>query len=129
MCTFIHYYCLDGDGAFLMHMGGAAITGSLQPKNLKHILLNNGVHDSVGSQPTVGFGADIEAIVRGCGYTFYEFSSGIKDLEMKMISLSRRVGSCFLQILLNIDEGDVPGRPKEDLNSLKELFMKNIIRP
>jgi len=42
-------YCIDGDGALLMHLGGLAIIGNQEPKNFKHILINNGSHDSVGA--------------------------------------------------------------------------------
>ena len=62
-----HIACLDGDGAFIMHTGGAAIIGSLAPRNLLHFVLNNGAHDSVGGQDTVGFRIDIPAIARACG--------------------------------------------------------------
>jgi phosphonopyruvate decarboxylase len=48
------FICLDGDGATIMHLGGLALIGSRGPTNLTHILLNNGVHDSVGAQPTAG---------------------------------------------------------------------------
>ncbi len=46
--------CLDGDGSAIMHMGNFATIGKAQPHNLKHVVLNNGVHDSVGGQPTAG---------------------------------------------------------------------------
>ena len=48
-------YCLDGDGAAIMHMGAMAAIGQNGPSNLKHILFNNGAHDSVGGQPTENF--------------------------------------------------------------------------
>jgi len=41
-------YCLDGDGAVLMHTGSLGIIGDLAPPNMKHIIINNGAHDSVG---------------------------------------------------------------------------------
>ena len=47
-------YCFDGDGAVLMHMGSLAVIGSLHPANYVHVVFNNGAHDSVGGQPTVG---------------------------------------------------------------------------
>jgi phosphonopyruvate decarboxylase len=47
-------FCFDGDGSALMHLGSYAIAGSLSPKNLKIIVFNNGAHDSVGGQPTIG---------------------------------------------------------------------------
>ena len=61
-------YCLDGDGATIMHMGALAITGSRKQKNFVHMVLNNGAHDSVGGQPTAGFDIDLVQIALGCGY-------------------------------------------------------------
>ena len=45
-------FCLDGDGAVLMHLGSLAIIGTQAPPNLRHVVINNGAHDSVGGQPT-----------------------------------------------------------------------------
>ena len=59
----------DGDGALLMHMGGMAIIGDYCPKNLVHIVFNNGAHDSVGGQPTVGQRIAIESIAKAVGYS------------------------------------------------------------
>ncbi|MCH7226415.1 phosphonopyruvate decarboxylase [Haloferula sp. A504] len=61
--------CLDGDGAGLMHMGSLAIAGKSRCPNLLHVLLNNGVHESVGGQGTAGFATDFCSVARNCGYT------------------------------------------------------------
>jgi len=61
-------YCFDGDGAALMHMGSMAITGQSKATNLIHLVFNNGVHGSVGGQPTVGFKIDLPQIAIACGY-------------------------------------------------------------
>ena len=45
-------FCLDGDGSVLMHLGALSTIGNLKRKNLKHIILNNNCHESVGGQPT-----------------------------------------------------------------------------
>ena len=58
--------CIDGDGSCLMHMGALAILGSNKSKNIKYFLLNNGVHDSVGGQDTVGFKVDFCKIAMSC---------------------------------------------------------------
>ena len=68
MGTDARVYCIDGDGSFIMHMGAAAITAQNAPENFKYILINNGAHESVGGQPTVGFDIDVPAILKGCGY-------------------------------------------------------------
>ncbi len=61
-------FCIDGDGALIMHLGGLAIIGDKAPPNYVHVVINNGAHESVGGQPTVGFKIDIPAIARACGY-------------------------------------------------------------
>jgi phosphonopyruvate decarboxylase len=53
--------CLDGDGAMLMHMGSIA--------NFKHVILNNGVHDSVGGMATAGSRVSFTEIVKSCAYS------------------------------------------------------------
>jgi len=54
-------FCLDGDGAMLMHMGSTT--------NFKHVILNNGVHDSVGGMATAGLRVSFTGIVKSCGYS------------------------------------------------------------
>lgn len=64
-------FCLDGDGAVLMHMGSLATVGQHGPCNLHHIIFNNGAHDSVGGQPTVACHHDsfsFTAVAKACGY-------------------------------------------------------------
>lgn len=61
-------WCFDGDGAAIMHMGSMAIVGQSACGNLVHVVFNNGAHDSVGGQPTVGMDIDIPAIARATGY-------------------------------------------------------------
>jgi len=59
---------IDGDGAALMKLGSLATIGSQAPRNLVHVLLDNGVHDSTGGQPTVSPGVDFSAVATACGY-------------------------------------------------------------
>ena len=63
-----HVFCIDGDGACLMHLGNLTSTGQSGAKNLIHILLNNSAHDSVGGQPTCANKVDIPLIAKACGY-------------------------------------------------------------
>lgn len=61
-------FILDGDGAAIMQMGGMATIGTRSPSNLIHVVLNNGAHDSVGGQPTVGLQINLVQIAKACGY-------------------------------------------------------------
>lgn len=59
---------MDGDGAALMHLGTMANIGNSNCSNFIHILFNNGCHDSVGGQPTLGLNVSFPQIAKGCGY-------------------------------------------------------------
>ncbi len=61
-------WCFDGDGAAIMHMGSMAIVANKAPKNYVHVVFNNGAHDSVGGQPTVGLKIDLPAVAKAVGY-------------------------------------------------------------
>lgn len=59
---------LDGDGAALMKLGNMATIGAYAPAKLIHLLLDNGVHDSTGAQPTVSSTVAFADVARACGY-------------------------------------------------------------
>ncbi len=59
---------LDGDGAALMRMGAMATVGAYKPANLRHLLLDNGVHDSTGGQATVSPRISFAGVAAACGY-------------------------------------------------------------
>jgi len=59
---------LDGDGAALMRMGALATIGAQAPRNLVHVVLDNGVYDSTGGQATASGSVDFAAVALACGY-------------------------------------------------------------
>jgi len=59
---------LDGDGAALMRLGAFATVGAYGPANLRHLLLDNGAHDSTGGQATVSANVSFAEVASGCGY-------------------------------------------------------------
>jgi phosphonopyruvate decarboxylase len=59
---------IDGDGAALMRLGAFATLGAERPPNLLHLLLDNGMHESTGGQPTVSRSVDFPALARAAGY-------------------------------------------------------------
>ena len=71
--------CLDGDGALIMHMGILPYLG--RQKNLIHLLLNNGSHDSVGGQPTIASEINFINIAKACNYDCAYKVNSINDLE------------------------------------------------
>ena len=81
-------WCFDGDGASIMHMGSMAIVANKAPKNYIHVVFNNGAHDSVGGQPTVGLKIDLPAVAKAVGYKNV-YSIDRKDALEKQLSIIR----------------------------------------
>ena len=121
-------FVFDGDGALLMHMGGMAVIGDYSPKNLVHIVFNNGAHDSVGGQPTVGQKIDMEAIAKAVGYT--EVVS--VDNEMALCCAMNHVnneetgGTALINVLVCKGNRKNLGRPTTTPIENKEAFMANM---
>lgn len=116
-------YCFDGDGAVIMHMGALAIIGDLKPKNLIHIILNNGSHDSVGGQPTVGYSIDFCSIAKSCGYK-QVLSVETRDGIMNGLNkLKNSDGPSMVEIKINKGARKNLGRPTISTIQNKNNFM------
>ncbi|WP_421872892.1 phosphonopyruvate decarboxylase [Marinoscillum sp.] len=119
-------YCLDGDGAFIMHMGAAGIIADQAPKNYYHIVINNGAHDSVGGQPTVGFDLDLRKIAEGCGYKSALSVSNRKELAEVWKDFVSADGPVFLEIKTKKGARKDLGRPTIKPIDNKKDFMDNL---
>ena len=113
-------FCFDGDGAVIMHMGGMAIIGSKQPKNLVHIVFNNGAHDSVGGQPTVGLIIDMPAIAKAVGYKSILCVSTKDELQQQLSNLGK--APVFLEVKVKKGNRKDLGRPTTQPIQNKKAF-------
>lgn len=104
-------YCFDGDGAVIMHAGSMGIIGDLNPTNFKHIIFNNGAHDSVGGQPTIGFKINFNRIATGFNYTQYFKIASLKEFNEVFTSFKNTEGPCMLEIAVNKGARESLGRP------------------
>ncbi|MBU1785314.1 MAG: phosphonopyruvate decarboxylase [Candidatus Omnitrophica bacterium] len=118
--------CLDGDGAIIMHMGAMAITGKNAPSKFIHIVLNNGSHDSVGGQPTAGFGIDFVEIAKACGYKITMRAENITEIRDTLDFISTNAGPAFVEIRVNKGARKDLGRPDISLKQMKKLFMEKL---
>ena len=120
--------CLDGDGALLMHMGGLVSSAHYASSNFVHVVINNGVHESVGGQPTLINNVDVKNLARACGYK-KAFSVKSAD-ELKTIYQSGDLGTCAVLIEYRVKPGSRKnlGRPtqspKENLKQLMNVVCK-----
>lgn len=116
-------YCLDGDGATIMHMGGLATVGWIAPANLTHIVLNNRAHESVGGQASAAGAIDMPGVAKSCGYAFVSTASTKEELVRALTVLAGQHGPAFLEINVNLESRKDLGRPKETPVENKKKFM------
>jgi len=116
-------FCLDGDGAVLMHMGGLASIGTSGCTQYKHIVLNNGAHDSVGGQPTVAFEVDLAKVASACGYQAVFTVTTPDEIAETFPRFLAASGPAFLEVRVKVGHRDNLGRPKMAPGELKVAFM------
>lgn len=120
-------YCLDGDASAIMHMGSMAINGNKNTKNLVHIIMNNGLHESVGGQPSVGFKVDFTAIASGCGYKTIGKPIISQDELINEVKKSKyNLKPLFLDVRVRPGIRSEFGSLDIDHLKLKEEFMKSM---
>jgi len=117
-------YCFDGDGAFIMHMGAITNVGALAPKNYVHVVFNNGAHESVGGQPTLGFGIDMCAIAKACGYKEAVTVTTGEEFEELSKTINTIEGPALVELRVRIDSRENLGRPTTTPIENKDAFMK-----
>ncbi|MEE2664047.1 MAG: phosphonopyruvate decarboxylase [Myxococcota bacterium] len=113
---------LDGDGAMLMRLGAAATLGFERPPNLLHVLLDNGVHDSTGAQPTVSNVTDLAAVARSCGYPDVLRVSSAAELEDAIRTPRRELGFVHVRTAPRADR-KLP-RPTQTAQELADRFSR-----
>ncbi|MBO4464491.1 MAG: phosphonopyruvate decarboxylase [Prevotella sp.] len=116
-------YCFDGDGAAIMHMGNMAITASMQPSNYVHVVFNNGAHDSVGGQPTVGLQIDLPAIAKAVGYKQIYSVETKETLQETLSKVKMANGPALVEVRVKKGNRKDLGRPTTTPIQNKEALM------
>ena len=117
-------WCFDGDGAAIMHMGSMAIVASKQPKNYVHVVFNNGAHDSVGGQPTVGLHIDLPAVAKAVGYKNTCSVDSKEALAEALKAVVVMEGPSLLEIKVKKGNRKDLGRPTTTPIQNKEALME-----
>lgn len=119
-------WCVDGDGAALMHMGAMAVIGANSPDNLVHVIINNGAHETVGGMPTVADRIDLTGIALACGYPYAVCVDNILDLDRELVEAKKRKNLSFIEVKCAIGAREDLGRPKSTAIDNKHKFMEYI---
>ncbi len=121
-------WVIDGDGALLMHMGSLAIMGSYKPKNIVHVVINNGAHETVGGQPTVMSNVDVVALAKACGYPNAISVDNFDDLDKALKNARSKNELSLIEAKCAIGARDNLGRPTTTAKENKENFMDFLSR-
>lgn len=117
-------WCIDGDGAVLMHMGAMAVIGANQLPNLIHVIINNGAHETVGGMNTVADKINLVAIAKACGYEYTVSVDNMDALDEELRSAKKRNVLTMLEVKCSIGARADLGRPTTTARENKENFME-----
>lgn len=117
-------WCIDGDGAALMHMGAMAVLASYKSENLVHVLINNGAHETVGGMPTVAANVDMCGIAKACGYPNVVSVDTFEDLDRELALAKGRNELTFIEVMCSIGAREDLGRPTTSALENKKNFME-----
>jgi thiamine pyrophosphate-dependent acetolactate synthase large subunit-like protein len=116
---------LEGDGSLLMQLGCLTTVATLAQKNLTIIVMDNGVYQITGSQPTPAqHGADLVAIAQGCGIAQSAWAADEEDFERLVDDALAKGGPTL--IAARIDEKPAVATTDRDPVQIRERFMQGI---
>ena len=118
--------CIDGDGAMLMHLGSLTSIADMKPKNFRHILMNNKVHESVGGQSTAAKNINLSKVINSLGASKMFFAESPNELKQKIGEFLSNSELTFLEVKIQPGSRDDLGRPTKTPVENKVSFMKFI---
>ena len=120
-------WIIDGDGAVLMHMGAMAVIGSMKPRNVIHVVVNNSAHESVGGQPTVMGKMDIVGMAKACGYAQTVSVDNLESLDRELVAAVESNQLSLIEVKCAIGARSDLGRPTTTARENKEAFIKILL--
>lgn len=126
-CLKRHYVVFDGDSATLMHLGALTTIGKVAPKHFLNIVLNNGVHESVGGQPSAGYMVDLTSIAKASGFnTIGKAVKTPEELKTALETLNAIEGPGFIDVHIRLGiRSRIPGL-KVHHKELKTYLMNTL---
>ncbi|MCR4880794.1 MAG: phosphonopyruvate decarboxylase [bacterium] len=119
-------WCIDGDGAALMHLGAMAVIGANKLENFVHILINNSAHETVGGMPTVAGSVDMVSLAKACGYQDITSVDNFEDLDKALEFAKKSNKLTLIEVKCSIGARENLGRPTTTALENKINFMKNL---
>lgn len=117
-------WCIDGDGAVLMHLGAMAVIGNRKPQNYVHVVINNEAHESVGGMPTVANTMNIPQIALGCGYESAVSVQTMEELKERLQQAKEADMLSLIEVKCSVGARADLGRPKTTPKENRDSFME-----
>jgi phosphonopyruvate decarboxylase len=105
-----------------------AIVASKSPTNSIHVIFNNGAHDSVGGQPTVGLKINVPAVAKAVGYKSTFSVDSKETLQEVLPKLASLEGPILLEVKVKKGNRKDLGRPTTTPIENKEALMSFLNR-
>ena len=117
-------YVFDGDGNILMNLGSLVTIGTLKPKNLIHVIFDNGSHESTGGQPTAANQIDLSKIAKSLNYKVFQVKNK-NQLENFYKKMKLMIGPIML--LVKIEKSNIVSK-RIDITppQIKNRFIKSL---
>ena len=115
-------FALEGDGSLLMQLGCLSTIATLAPKNLTMIVMDNGIYQITGAQPTPAAAvSDLVAVAIACGLANSAWAADEVDFE-RLVDQSLSASAPTL-IGVRIDDKPGTGTTRRDPVQIRERFM------
>ena len=118
----------DGDGSVLMGLGNLAMIGSLKPRNFIHLVLDNEVFASTGSQPTYSGSVALDALARASGYAAVRRAATPEEVASgwKRIRSQAQGGPAFFLVKCQSDSGNPMERVRLSPEAMTSRFSEAV---
>ncbi|MFO1109119.1 MAG: thiamine pyrophosphate-dependent enzyme [Bradyrhizobium sp.] len=118
-------FALEGDGSLLMQLGCLSTIATLKPKNLTMVVMDNGVYQITGSQPTpAAASADLVAIAVASGLSKSSWAADEEDFERLIEQSLANDGPTLIGV--HIDDKPGTGNTRRDPVQIRERFMHGL---
>ncbi len=116
----------DGDGNVLMALGTLAMIAACAPKNLIHIVIDNEVYESTGSQRTLSHDIRLEEVAKSAGYRQAKRVTRREDIRPAYEQLYKEDGPVFLLIKVEPAFDASQARVTHTPEEIRDSFMASM---
>lgn len=117
-------WCLDGDGAALMHLGALPVLARRKPRNMVHVVINNAAHETVGGMPVCEGALDVSAAARAAGYPLVLRADTAETLDAAVHEAMAAERLTLIEVMCAVGSRADLGRPTTTPRENRDALMR-----